>query len=351
MVKKSRGFIQLEWECPQCESRNPGPAGSCQSCGAPQPDDVEFVAPSERSFVKDEKKLEHAKAGADIYCPFCETRNPGTAEVCSQCGADLVEGERRKSGDEVKQREAVAAIHCQNCEAENVSTDTNCLQCGAPLAGASLKSASVAAPAKHIPKAPIQDKKPKRPWIIGVILFLILCCVGGLVFFLVAPSESVTGTVRDVRWETSVQVQEEREVSHTNERGNPPSDAYDVDCHTESEEVCTEKTIDQGNGFAEVVQDCHTESEQYCSYTTLEWQTVETLTHDGNDYSPYYAEPSLSGEQRIGNEDVDFRVDFSSEKGELTYSPSDLSEYQQFQLGSQWTLSLNRLGGIVSVAR
>lgn len=351
MVKKSRGFIQLEWECPQCGSRNPGPVGSCENCGAPQPDNVEFIAPSERKFVQDETKLAHAKAGADIICAFCETRNPATAETCSQCGADLTAGERRKSGDEVKQRKAANTVHCHNCDAENLSTDTHCQQCGAPLAGSKPKSTSVPQSGTGIPTSAGKKDKTKRPWIIGIILFLILCCVGGLVFFLFSPSESVTGTVSDVRWESSVTVQEEHEVSHNNERGTPPSDAYDVDCHTENQEVCTEKTIDRGNGYAEVVQDCHTESEQYCSYTTLEWQTVETLTRDGNDYSPYYAEPSLSNGQRTGGDTVDYSVSFSSDKGELTYSPDDLSEYQQFQLGSQWTLSLNRLGGIVSVER
>ena len=351
MVKKSRGFIQLEWECPQCGSRNPGPAGSCENCGAPQPDDVEFVAPSERKFVEDEKSLEHAKAGADIVCGFCDTRNPATAKTCSQCGADLSEGARRKAGGEVKQREAAKTVRCHNCDAENLSTDKSCQQCGAPLAGASLKSASVAPKGMQSPKSPAKQDKPKRPWIIGLILLLTVCCIGGLIFYFFSPSERVTGTVSDVRWETSVQVQEEREVSHSNERGNPPSDAYDVDCRTESEEVCTERTVDQGNGYAEVVQDCHTETEQYCSYTTLEWQTVETLTLDGNDYAPYYAEPSLSSGQRLGGEGVDYTVTFRSEKGQINYSPDDLNEYQQFQLGSNWTLNLNRLGGVVSVER
>ena len=349
MAQKSRGFIQLEWECPQCGGRNPGPAGSCTSCGAPQPDNVEFVAPAERKFVQDEKALEHARAGADIICGFCDTRNPATAESCSQCGADLSEGTQRKAGGEVKQREAAKTVHCTNCQAENLSTDKNCQQCGAPLAGPSLKSAPVA------PKGPAsakkQDKKPKRPWIIGVILLFVICCAGGFAYFLLSPSESVAGTVSDLRWETSVEVEAEQEVHYSDERGNPPSDAYDVSCHTESEEVCTEKTIDRGNGYAEVVQDCHTESEQYCSYTVLEWQTVETLTLDGNDYAPRYAQPSLSSGERIGDETVDFTVTFSSEKGLIDYSPDNLSEYQQFQVGSDWTLNLNRLGGIVSVER
>jgi hypothetical protein len=40
-------------------------------------------------MVTDEKAVQAAQAGADIHCAFCGTRNPATAKVCSQCGADL----------------------------------------------------------------------------------------------------------------------------------------------------------------------------------------------------------------------------------------------------------------------
>ncbi len=39
-----------------------------------------------------------ASAGADIHCGFCGTRNPATATICSQCGADLKEGKARQAG-------------------------------------------------------------------------------------------------------------------------------------------------------------------------------------------------------------------------------------------------------------
>ena len=351
MSTQSKGFIQLEWECPQCQGRNPGPAGSCLSCGAPQPDNVEFVAPAKRAFVQDEKAIAHAKAGADIYCAFCNTRNPATAEACSQCGADLKEGERRKSGGSVTQQETAATVHCQNCEAENPATNTNCLGCGIPLTVPSLKSAPVAPQGMNIPKSPVKlDKKPKLSWILGSILLLIICCVGGFIF-LFSPSKNIPGTVSDVRWETSVGIEAEQEVKYHDETRNPPSDAYDISCHTEQTEICTERTIDRGNGYAEVVNDCRTQNDEYCSYSVLEWQTVETLTLDGNNYDPRYAQPSLSSGQRLGSEQVDYSVFFNTERGTLDYSPTDLDEYRQYQLGSSWTLSLNRLGGIVSVER
>jgi len=351
MSKRSGKFIQLEWECPQCDGRNPGPEKSCLSCGAPQPDDVEFVAPAERKYVRDEKSLKAARAGADIHCGFCGTRNPGNAETCSQCGGDLAEGERRKAGGEVRQRAAEKMVRCPNCEAENASSNHSCAECGAPLARQKISSSQLDTKGMKISGGAKEKASPrKRGFIIGAVLAVIALCVAGAVF-LFAPSESVAGIVSDVRWQTSIAVQEQQEVRHDNETGSVPSDAYDVSCHTESEEVCTEREVDQGNGFAEVVQDCETRSEEYCSYTAMEWQTLETLTLDGNDYNPNYASPSLSSEQRLGDDSVEYSVFFSTEKGIIDYDPDDLDEYRQFQSGSNWMLNLNRLGVIVSVER
>lgn len=348
MAERSKGFVQLEWQCPNCDNYNPGPEETCLSCGSPQPNNVAFVAPSERKFVSDEKKLERAKAGADIYCAFCETRNPATAEICIQCGADLAEGAQRQAGGQVKQRAAATTISCPSCEAENLSTNANCQACGASLQKERVRVTQPNAE-KDAAKNE-QKKKVTRNWLLGAALFLFLCCVS-IWFFFLSPSEEARGTVSDVRWETSLPIQEEQEVRHTDEIGSPPAEAYDISCQTESEEVCHEETVDQGNGFAEVMENCETRSQEYCSYTVMEWQVVETLTLSGNDYDPQYPNPSLSNSQRAGTESVDYTVTFSTNQDNLTYSPESLSEFQQYQLGSEWNLTLNRLGGIVSVER
>jgi hypothetical protein len=145
-------------------------------------------------------------------------------------------------------------------------------------------------------------------------------------------------------------VQEIQAVSRSNEAGSPPSDAYNVSCHDESQDVCEQKTIDKGNGYSEVVEDCHTESQQYCSYTVDEWTTIQTYPLEGNDLRPIYDSPNVSSDQRLGDESEDLTVTFSTESGEQeTYSPSTISEFQQFTVGSTWTLKMNALGGVVSV--
>lgn len=353
MQRRSKGFVQLEWVCPNCEGRNPGPEKTCQQCGAPQPENVQFQRAAEEKLVTDEKGAAAAKAGADIHCGFCGTRNPATATTCSQCGGDLKEGKARQAGQILQAAPTPPkAITCSNCGFENPGTASTCGQCGAPLPKA------VAPQPQPQPTAamkagaiPAGKPKPKGLNLLlfgGIGVFLAICCAA-ILFLFVFPSQSVEATVANVYWQTSVPVQEVQAVNYSNERGSPPSDAYNVSCRTESEEICEQKTVDQGNGYAEVVEECHTETEQYCSYTLDEWQTIQTYQLDGNDLFPVYAEPSIFNGQRVGTASQTLSVYFDTSKGEITYSPGTVTEFQQFQPGSTWTLKLNALGGVVSV--
>jgi hypothetical protein len=106
-------------------------------------------------------------------------------------------------------------------------------------------------------------------------------CLGGIVWYVLTQVtvSSVQGTVTDVHWETNVPVEEVVAVRHNDEQGSPPSGAEDVSCHTE--ESCTQKTVDKGNGYSEVVEEC--DDVQYCSYTLDEWKTVKNYPLEGNE--------------------------------------------------------------------
>lgn len=354
MARKSKGFIELEWTCPNCETRNKGSEKACVNCGAPQPENVQFEAPAEKKFVAEEKAGELRKRGADIHCGFCGTRNPSDAKTCSQCGADLSEGVARQAGREIDMTaKRPEKLTCKNCGAENPGTNVNCQECGAPLPRPAEPEPAEVPISFAIPgaaPAPAKTARKKPNWLLlgGILAALAICCIA-IVFLLFAPSSSVQATVTDVYWQSSVPVQEIRAVDHNNERGNPPSDAYNVSCQTESREVCEERTIDRGDGYAEVVEECHTETEQYCDYTVDEWTTIQTYTLDGHDNFPVYEQPSLTSDQRLGNDSVDMTVFFDTEEGQKSYTPESVSEFQQFQLGSTWSLKLNALGGVVGV--
>lgn len=352
--KESKGFVQLEWVCPNCDGRNPGPVKTCNNCGAPQPDNVQFQRATDEKLISDEKAAQIAKAGADIHCGFCGTRNPATADTCSQCGGDLKEGKARQAGQVLQAAPAgPKVVTCANCGTENPGSERMCKQCGSPLPRATSPTAPSPAPiqAQASPmQAGAQKKKPN--WLLfgGFGAALILCCAV-FVFLFAIPSLSVQGTVTDVQWQTSVPVQEVQAVDYSNESKSPPSGAYNVSCQTVDREVCEEKTIDQGNGYAEVVEECHTESEQYCDYTVDEWTTIQTYTQEGNDLFPVYEKPSLFNNQRLGTTSEQLTVYFNTPDGQETYSADSVSEFQQYQIGSTWTLKMNALGGVLGVER
>ena len=352
MPRKSLGVIKLEWTCPNCNSRNPGPKKTCQNCGAPQPENVNFEVGASQERVTDAEEIKKAVAGADIHCPYCSARNPAGTATCSQCGGDLREGKLRQVGRilETPQAGTGGQVACTNCGTVNPGTSINCAKCGSPLRRAATPlAATPSGPAAGQSLVQSVKSNPRRLWILGGVLGLLaVCCIGIYAIFL-RPAASVRGTVDSVHWQTAVQVQEQQAVHYEDRQGDPPSGAYNVSCHTESKDVCEQKTVDLGNGYAEVVEECHTETDQFCSYSALEWKTVQTATLEGDDLNPFYASPSLSSDQRIGDKTEDLTVSFDSEKGAITYSPNAITEYQQFQIGSQWLLELNAVGGILSV--
>jgi len=350
--KESKGFVELEWVCPNCNGRNPGSIKTCESCGAPQPENVKFQRAANEKVITDEKLVQAAKAGADIHCGFCGTRNRATATNCSQCGADLKEGKARQAGEVLQAAPTPPkVVTCTNCNAENPGTATTCSQCGAALPRIAPATPVIPAQAKAQPVSAAPQPK-KVNWFLfgGIAAFLMVCCIAIFMLF-VLPSKSVQGTVTDVYWQTSVPVQEIQAVNHSNERGSAPSNAYNVSCYDDSQEVCEEKTVDRGNGFAEVVQECHTETQQYCSYTVDEWTTIQTYTLEGNNLNPVYESPSYSSDQRLGTSSETLTVYFNTPDGQETYTPSTVSDFQQFEIGSVWTLKLNALGGVLSVER
>lgn len=351
--RRTIGYIQNEWTCPNCGTRNKGGTKTCENCGAPQPENVQFELPSEQKLVTGDDQIKDAQKGADIHCPFCGTRNPADAKTCSQCGGDIVEGKAREAGRVMQAPPPQPkVVKCDNCGAENPGSSAVCSNCGSPLPkiAATPVAAPGIAPVRQMTGANVAKPK-KTNWILigGILGALALCCIVIVVLFVI-PTRSIQATVVDVHWQTSVPVQEIQAVDHSNERGSPPSGAYDVSCRNESEEVCEQKTVDKGNGYSEVVEECHTETEQYCSYTVDEWTTIQTYPLEGDDLRPIYESPNISSDQRLGNQSEELTVTFSTSEGEQkNYSPSSVAEYQQFEVGSTWTLRMNALGGITSV--
>ncbi len=356
MSKKSVGYVHLQWTCPYCDAKNKGVDKKCVNCAAAQPDDVQFEQKAQEEIITDETIIAKAKAGADVHCAYCGTRNEGGTAVCQQCGADLNEGTKRESGHVVGAYRADAApsVACPYCGSENPADAAVCQNCGAHTSDTNKTQ-------QQQPPSPPAQKKQKLPIgiIIGIVLFLIACC-GFL--FLSNRTEDEVARVDGVEWKRTINIEALAPVTHNTWEDEIPSNAIRVGTcvskkhHTqssppstgESTEMCgTPYTIDQGSGLGEVVQDCeYIVYAQWCDYTVEEWAFVREMTAGGTDMNPYWPQTNLSTGERNGAQNASYTVHFAADGQSYTYQTTNESEYMQYQVGTEWILKVNTFGSI-----
>lgn len=355
MAKKSLGYVKLEWTCPNCSTRNPGPQKTCTNCGAPQPEDVKFEQAAQEELIKDEAEIARAKIGPDIHCFFCGARNPADAKTCSQCGGDLTQGTARTSGEVLGAHKTGPAqkITCPACGAPNEASAPKCAQCGASLV-----------PARPQPEPALTTGKKGSGLglfgIIAIIVVLMLCVGLGAFIFLSQRTEDIQATVEGVAWTRTVAIEGLAPVTHEDWRDEIPGDAPIGDCtqklyKTQDEpapgakEVCgTPYTKDEGSGYGEVVQDCQYEVyADWCEYTVKEWRQINEAVISGRDLNPLWPQSQLAAQQREGQRTEAYEVLFNAGDGKTyTYRLTNPAEFARYQPGSRWVLQVNAFGEV-----
>jgi ribosomal protein L40E len=366
MAKKSLGYVELEWTCPNCQTRNPGPQKTCLSCGLPQPEDVTFEQPAEEKIITDEAEIAQAKAGPDIHCYYCGSRNPAGAERCSQCGALLSEGTARTSGQVLgaHRTEPAEPVLCPACGTPNPPDAAKCGQCGA-----SLPRVETAPPPPAKPQTAPAKKRSRFGIYAGLAVLLLICGACITYFVLFNQTEETIGRVQAVSWTREVVVEELLPVSDEGWREEIPAEAIIGVCtekvhHRETRptgqtrEVCgTPYTVDQGSGYGEVVQDCETEQiteevpiyAEFCEYTVDEWQEVDRLSASGTDALAIWPEINLGQRQREGPREQSYEIVFETEQGTYTYTTGNEKEFAQAKIGSRWVLQINTFNVVTDV--
>ncbi len=356
MTRKTVGYVELEWTCPSCGGKNSGFDQTCKSCGAAQPDDVQFQQAAEEELLTDQAEIERAKAGADIHCRFCGTRNEATATNCRRCGADLAEGAARESGRVLgAHRDAPAKpVNCPSCGTPNDPNASHCETCGASLVVAPPEVQSAAKPAAG---------PSNRGLLMALGALALIACIAVIVFVVLSgKTEASSARVEAVEWKRTIAIEALRPAEHQDWYDEIPAGAPIGNCqskvhHTSSEpepgaeEVCgTPYTVDTGSGAGEVVQDCeYSVYADWCSYTVDEWQQVDTATATGSDLNPAWPQLALSAGEQEGARGEEYQVVFAGEDDRYTYSPSTETEFLQYELGTTWVLEVNTFGKVVEV--
>lgn len=355
MPQEELGYVELEWTCKNCGTRNPGTNKYCKTCGAPMGAQGKFDLPAQQELIKDADTLKTAQAGPDIICPFCGTRNAGNATSCKQCGGDLKGAKARAAGGVlgVFDDKPQADIKCPNCGTMNPASAEKCSNCGAAL-----KHPAPAAKPTGTAQTLTRPTGTSPLVIGGVIAVLILCAVGA--YFLFFRTASSTGTVSGVTWQRTIAILGQTPVQAADWQNVLPVDATVTSCSLKprrfsntqepnSTKVCgTPYVVDQGNGTGKAVQDCQYQvSEQYCSYTHLQWTVINTIVARGTDLQPNWAPYTLKADEKEGNRAEEYHVMFDAGGKQYTYTLSNPADFARFAKGSRWNLKINGLGDVV----
>lgn len=356
MAEKTVGYIEMEWMCKRCGTKNPGLQKTCTNCGAPMAEQDQFDLPAGQTLITDAEKLAQAERGPDMHCPYCGARNPAGSAECVQCGGNLEDARAREKGRVLGayQPGAASDVKCPACESLNPAGAARCANCGGSL----VAQPASAAPSV-VPAAAVSNRKAGLVFtVIGVLL-----CLGLLAVFVLANrTNDAPAIVQGVHWERSIQVLELRPAEHTDWEDALPSGSVKGSCSEKlrevqsdpapgAEEVCgTPYTVDQGSGMAKVVQDCEYHIyDNWCGYTIDEWQVVDGAVVQGSDLNPSWPAIVLLEGQREGERQEEYQVTFRGESDGNTYPyrVSDPVEFARFTPGSRWVLKVNTFGNVL----
>jgi hypothetical protein len=353
MSQKKLGVVALEWICPNCGNRSPGPEKKCISCGKPQPEDVEFVQPLDQTIITDEKAVADASRAPDIHCPYCGARNVADAENCRNCGGALSGGAQRQAGRVIGAHSDTPSAPpvCPACGTQNAIGTRRCTRCGAGLVpGAALEEKVTPPSAPGCSRAMI---------IIGVGIAIVIL----ILIYLATRTTATMGVVQDVTWQRTVVVEALAPVQREAWLTEIPAGVEVGQCRSEvlrtqdepapnAVEVCgTAYTVDKGTGYGEVVQDCQYQIyADKCKYTVEEWKAVDTLVASGEGVEANaWPVLQLTSKQRAGERNEQYKIIFEADGADYEYVVKDQAAAAEFTEGSRWSLEINTFGMLTDV--
>ena len=200
MPQETVGFVNLEWTCKRCGSKNPGTTKICASCGNVMSETDKFELPAQQELIKDEAVIAKAERGPDVTCKYCGARNAADAKNCSQCSADLTEAAARQAG------EVLGAFSAEK------KPDVKCPYCGAMNPGHGVEVQQVRGqPGRHARsikrkrRLPRPAKANRLPLFIGIGVLIVAVIVCGLLFF---RTSDTSAAVQGVQWQRAIEIME-----------------------------------------------------------------------------------------------------------------------------------------------
>lgn len=361
-------IIEGVWDCRYCGAKKVrGGLRECPQCGHPRDEGITFYIDNPKNYVYDEAKAAKARRGPDWVCEACNCFNSVDDTVCIGCGTPRDE----KSKDYFQTQEA---IHKQ--EQKTYQREEKDWRAYEPSYEAPIET----------PKPPPKKKKVDWTRIFVPILsvLVIVAMVWGMVA-LFSPRE-VSGTVMDMEWERSIEIEEYktvresdwsippggRKISQSEELHHYDSvlDHYETKTRTYTEQVLDhyEEYVsgyrDLGNGhFEEItsqrpVYRTETRTETYQEpvyiqvpvYQTKYVYDIDKWVHQsykktsGNDKAPYWSDYECKAKEREGTRSESYIVVVQDESGKSKEYKLSLEQWQTLEKGQSVKMKADIFG-------
>jgi hypothetical protein len=338
------------WDCPACGSKGIlGRHTLCSQCGRPRPQGITFYLPSDADEISNPSLLAIAQDGADWICQYCSASNRTADVFCTQCGAA-----RGSSPTQAVQTHGLDEVPRSGKEPSKLST-------------------SQAVASKVSKKSFLSFKR--------AIATLALSLTLGTGTWFVMPRSFQT-TVSNVSWERQILIEHYVTVTES-DWSIPPGgrlisqsreikeyvrvlDHYETRTRQVSEQVAVGSETyvcgqrDLGNGFFEdetcsrTLYETRTRTETYeepiyrqdpiyatkYTYDIERWVHARTETTQGNDPNPVWASVTLAGNEREGDRQEIYAVQFTDTKGKPYRYEFSEAEWATFAMGESCKLTL-----------
>lgn len=361
-------IIEGVWDCRYCGAKKVrGGLRECPQCGHPRDEGITFYIDNPKNYVYDEAKAAKARRGPDWVCEACNCFNSADDTICIGCGTPR-DG---KSKDYFQTQEV---IHQQ--EQKTYQREEKDWRAYEPSYEAPIE------PTKPPPK----KKKVNLQNIFVPILsvLVIVAMVWGMVA-LFSPRE-VSGTVIDMGWERSIEIEEYktvresdwsippggRKVSQSEELHHYDSvlDHYETKTRTYTEQVLDhyEEYVsgyrDLGNGhFEEItsqrpVYRTETRTETYQEpvyiqvpvYQTKYVYDIDKWVHQsykktsGHDNAPYWSDYECKDKEREGTRSESYIVVVQDESGKSKEYKLSFEQWQTLEKGQDIKMKADIFG-------
>ncbi len=364
-------IIEGVWDCRYCGAKKVrGGLRECPQCGHPRDEGITFYIDNPQNYVYDEAKAEKARRGPDWVCPACDCLNPADDKVCIGCGTP-------RDAESKDYFQTQQEIHQQ--EHKTYQREEKDWRAFEP---------SYVAPVEEKPKptyTPPQKRFNLKKVLVPVLsVLIVIALVWGMVA-LFAPRE-VSGTVMDMGWERSIEVEEYktvresdwsippggRKVSQSEEihHYNQVLDHYETKTRTYTEQVLDHYETyvsgyrDLGNGhFEEITSqrpvyrtETRTETYQEPVYISVPvYQTkyvydIDKWVHQsykktsGNDKNPYWSDYECGDKERFGARSETYVITVKDEDGNTKDYTLSFAQWNTLMVGQEVKMKANIFG-------